>query len=58
MCIRDRDESVSSAPALREVLLDILDTPVSPELLPADENGQIDVYKRQVVRFQYVPAAS
>lgn len=25
----------------REVLLDILDTPVSPELLPADENGQI-----------------
>ena len=34
-------EAGSSAPALREVLLDILDTPVSPELLPADENGQI-----------------
>lgn len=27
--------------ALREVLLDILDTPVSPELLPAQEDGQI-----------------
>ena len=27
--------------ALSEVLLDILDTPVSPELLPADEAGQI-----------------
>lgn len=34
-------EAASSAPALREILLDILDTPVSPELLPADENGQI-----------------
>ena len=34
-------EAGSSAPALRAVLLDILDTPVSPELLPADENGQI-----------------
>ena len=27
--------------ALRAVLLDILDTPVSPELLPAKENGEI-----------------
>ena len=27
--------------ALRAVLLDILDTPVSPELLPADANGEI-----------------
>ncbi len=34
-------EAQSSAPALQAVLLDILDTPVSPELLPADENGQI-----------------
>ena len=33
-------EAASSAPALQAVLLDILDTPVSPELLPADENGQ------------------
>ena len=30
-----------SEPALREVLQDILDTPVSPELLPAKENGEI-----------------
>ncbi len=36
-----RYEADSSAPALRDILLDILDTPVSPELLPADENGQI-----------------
>lgn len=28
-------------PALREVLMSIYDTPVSPELLPADENGNI-----------------
>ena len=34
-------EADSSTGALRGVLLDILDTPVSPELLPADENGQI-----------------
>ena len=36
-----RYEADSSAPALRDILLDILDTPVSPELLPADKNGQI-----------------
>ena len=34
-----RYEADSSAPVLRDILLDILDTPVSPELLPADENG-------------------
>lgn len=27
--------------AIREILMDIVDTPVSPELLPADENGEI-----------------
>ncbi len=27
---------------IREILADILDTPVSPELLPPDENGQIE----------------
>ena len=27
--------------AVRKYLLDITDTPISPELLPADENGQI-----------------
>ena len=33
--------STKSAAALAAVLRDILDTPVSPELLPADGNGQI-----------------
>ena len=31
----------SDDPALSSVLYDILDTPVSPELLPADKNGEI-----------------
>ena len=42
------------APALQAVLLDILDTPVSPELLPADENGQIigaDVTQNGVINY-------
>ncbi len=30
-----------SDPAVAEVLTDVLDTPVSPELLPPDENGEI-----------------
>ena len=34
------DENASASPALSEVLKDILDTPVSPELLPP-ENGTI-----------------
>lgn len=34
-------EADNASGTLREVLLDILDTPVSPELLPADEHGQI-----------------
>lgn len=29
----------ADSPALREVLQDICDTPVSPELLPADKEG-------------------
>ena len=36
-----RHEAEGAGNALKEVLLDILDTPVSPELLPADENGEI-----------------
>ena len=36
-----RHEAENAEPALKEVLLDILDTPVSPELLPADEKGEI-----------------
>lgn len=31
----------SSSLTERKIILDILDTPVSPELLPADENGEI-----------------
>ena len=34
------DEQLST-PATRAVLLDIVDTPISPELIPADENGNI-----------------
>ncbi|WP_094548591.1 NAD(+) synthase [Petroclostridium xylanilyticum] len=54
----------------RETLLDILDTPVSPELLPANEKGEIDqktedivgpyelhdFFLYQVVRFGFKPA--
>ena len=36
-----RHAAENAEPALKEVLLDILDTPVSPELLPADEKGDI-----------------
>ena len=28
-------------PVVRDIIYDVLDTPVSPELLPADENGEI-----------------
>ena len=56
--------------ALRAVLLDILDTPVSPELLPAKDNGEIaqqteslvgpyelhDFYLYYVLRFGFRPA--
>lgn len=36
-----RHEAESADSELKAVLLDILDTPVSPELLPADEKGEI-----------------
>lgn len=36
-----RYESSHSTPELARILLDILDTPVSPELLPANESGEI-----------------
>ena len=39
----------TSAPDLKEVLLDILDTPVSPELLPADGEGNIAQQTEQIV---------
>jgi len=57
-------------PASEEILRDILDTPVSPELLPADENGDIaqktedivgpyelhDFFLYYMVRFGFSPA--
>ena len=36
-----RHEAENADSELKEVLFDILDTPVSPELLPADEKGEI-----------------
>lgn len=66
--VRYEADSAASA-ALRAVLLDILDTPVSPELLPAKENGEIaqqteslvgpyelhDFYLYYVLRFGFAP---
>ncbi|MGE4454166.1 MAG: NAD(+) synthase [Sphaerochaeta sp.] len=60
----------TSEPALQKVLMDIVDTPVSPELLPAKGDGTIsqvtedlvgpyelhDFFLYQVVRFGYSPA--
>lgn len=43
--VADTTEDVS----LRDILLDILDTPVSPELLPPDENGEIAQITEDVV---------
>ena len=64
------EASQARSDELRRVLLDILDTPVSPELLPADANGQIaqqteqlvgpyelhDFYLYHVLRFGFGPA--
>lgn len=61
---------ISKDRELSEVLIDILDTPVSPELLPAKENGEIaqqteklvgpyelhDFYLYYVLRFGFRPA--
>ncbi len=60
----------TSGPALQKVLLDIVDTPVSPELLPAKGDGTIsqvtedlvgpyelhDFFLYQMVRFGYSPS--
>ncbi len=64
------EADIAESRALRGVLLDILDTPVSPELLPAKENGEIaqqtenlvgpyelhDFYLYYVLRFGFPPA--
>ncbi|MBP3888102.1 MAG: NAD(+) synthase [Cellulosilyticum sp.] len=59
-----------SEPLVQEILFDVLDTPVSPELLPTDSEGQIaqktedlvgpyelhDFYIYYVLRFGYSPS--
>lgn len=42
-------EAGKSEETLKKVLLDILDTPVSPELLPPDENGKISQKTEELV---------
>lgn len=63
-------EAQKSDGTLKEVLLDVLDTPVSPELLPPDQNGEIaqktedvvgpyelhDFFLYYLVRFGYSPS--
>ena len=65
-----RHAAEQAAPRLREVLLDILDTPVSPELLPASPDGVIsqvtedlvgpyelhDFFLYYILRFGFAPA--
>ncbi len=43
------DPEASSGRGVREILLDIVDTPISPELLPADENGEIQQVTEDLV---------
>ena len=38
-----------SSAEVRDVLLDILDTPITPELLPAQENGEIAQKTEEVI---------
>ena len=63
------EADIASSETLKTVLVDILDTPVSPELLPAKENGDIaqktedlvgpyelhDFYLYHVLRFGFGP---
>lgn len=63
-------EAQKSNGILKEVLFDVLDTPVSPELLPPDKNGEIaqktedvvgpyelhDFFLYYLVRFGYTPS--
>jgi NAD+ synthase (glutamine-hydrolysing) len=67
--VRHVAESSADQPALANALLDIVDTPVSPELLPADKEGNIaqktedlvgpyelhDFYLYYMLRFGYTP---
>lgn len=63
-------EAEKSEGTLKKVLLDVLDTPVSPELLPPDDNGEIaqktedvvgpyelhDFFLYYLVRFGFAPS--
>ena len=63
------ENKFGSAEKVRRVLLDVADTPISPELIPADDNGQIkqktedlvgpyelhDFYLYNFFRFGYAP---
>ena len=63
------ENKFSTAEKVRRVLLDVADTPISPELIPADDNGQIkqktedlvgpyelhDFYLYNFFRFGYAP---
>ena len=40
MCIRDSSKAVDETAS--RILLDVLDTPISPELLPPDKDGKIN----------------
>ena len=43
------EETESSIRGVREILLDIVDTPISPELLPANEKGEIQQVTEDLV---------
>ncbi|MBR2063790.1 MAG: NAD(+) synthase [Bacteroidales bacterium] len=45
----DSDDAASSGRGVREILLDIVDTPISPELLPANEKGEIQQVTEDLV---------
>ncbi len=45
----DSDEKASSGRGVKEILLDIVDTPISPELLPANDKGEIQQVTEDLV---------
>ena len=45
----DSSELAADGRSVKEILLDIVDTPISPELLPANENGEIQQVTEDLV---------
>jgi len=45
----DSDDAASSGRGVKEILLDIVDTPISPELLPANDKGEIQQVTEDLV---------